>query len=982
VSSADEVLARRPQVDARQAERIARERFRIDGRASELPSERDRNFRIDTGNARFVLKIAARGEDVAVLDLQHAVLQRVRERAPHLAVPRPLADVDGALIVESGAHAVRLLTWLPGTPLCEVRPHGRDLWRSIGRFLAELDAALEGFAHPAIDRALFWDPRAAPDVIRAHLAAIEPAAHRALVEELLAGSEPAARAPLRIGVIHNDANDHNVLVEVALDGARMCGLIDFGDLVRSFVAAEVAVAAAYAMLDERDPLAAAAGVAAGYHEARALTAAELDALSDLIALRLCTSVALSAERRARAPHERYLTVSEAPAWRLLRKLGMLPLRAALRQACGLPASARRAAFARWLGAGPALHRVVDVDLASAEALDLGVASFELADPRDLAQAHALVAAALQRAPAAFGGYGEARLLYQTRAFDERTVHLGIDVWAAAGTAVYAPLDGTVHGFADNAAPLDYGPTILLRHEPAPGVVFFTLYGHLARESLEGLEVGARIARSAKLGAIGSEAVNGGWPPHLHFQVILDVLGATSDFPGVAAADQRALWLELCPDPAPLLGLPPTPPPPSDLRAARARHLSAALSLSYRAPLHIVRGRGAHLFDRDGRAFLDAVNNVPHVGHCHPHVVRAGQRQMALLNTNTRYLHEGVVDYARRLLATFPPPLEVVFFVNSGSEANELALRLARAHTGACDCIVLDGAYHGNTSALIDLSPYKHDGPGGRGRPDWVHAVAMPDPYRSEESAAQLAEHVARAAHGRRTAAFFAEPLLGCGGQIVPPKGYFVQAYAHARAAGALCIADEVQTGLGRVGSHFWAFETHAVVPDVVTLGKPLGNGHPLAAVVTTRAIARSFENGMEFFSTFGGNPVSCAIGAAVLDVIEREGLQQHARELGAWWLGELRAIADRAPLIGDVRGLGLFLGVELVRDRDSREPAAAEASYVVERMRAQGILLSIDGPLHNVLKIKPPLVFSRGDAERFCRTLDAVLGETPLQRRR
>ena len=438
----------------------------------------------------------------------------------------------------------------------------------------------------------------------------------------------------------------------------------------------------------------------------------------------------------------------------------------------------------------------------------------------------------------------------------------------------------------------------------------------------------------------------------------------------------------CPSPR---GTTISPDTIADLTRRRERHLSPSLSLSYREPLEIVRGSGPYLFDRDGRAHLDCVNNVCHVGHAHPAVVEALNAQAARLNTNTRYLYGALSDYAERLVATLPDPLSVCFFACSGSEANELALRLARTHTGREDVVVLDGAYHGNTASMVAMSPYKYEGPGGAGRVPWVHAVAMPDPYRGPhgsddpkagsryaDSVADAVEKASRA--GRPPAAFFAESMLGCGGQIVLPPGYLHHAFAHVRAAGGVCVADEVQVGFGRAGSHFWAFETQDVVPDIVTLGKPIGNGHPMAAVVTTPEIAKSFANGMEYFNTFGGNPVSCSVGLAVLDVIEREGLQANALETGRHLLDGLQGLASRHALIGDVRGHGLFIGVELVRSRETLEPAAAEANAVVEHAKARHqVLLSTDGPLHNVLKIKPPIVLGRHHADRVIEAIDAAL---------
>ncbi len=424
-----------------------------------------------------------------------------------------------------------------------------------------------------------------------------------------------------------------------------------------------------------------------------------------------------------------------------------------------------------------------------------------------------------------------------------------------------------------------------------------------------------------------------------------------------------------------------------LLTRRRRLLGPSLSLSYDRPLQIVRGRGQYLFDQNGAAFLDCVNNVCHVGHCHPDVVEAATGQIKTLNTNTRYLHENIVKFADRLTATLPNGLDVCFFANSGSEANELALRMARSYTGQRDVAVIDHAYHGHTTALIELSPYKFDGRGGWGKPEHVHVLAAPDGYRGEfknsdancgvrfaEQARTVLETALKS--GDRTlAAFFAESLLGCGGQVPLPKDYLKKMYDTVRGLGGVCIADEVQVGFGRVGTHFWGFEQQGVVPDIVTMGKPIGNGHPLAAVVTTREIADAFDNGMEYFNTFGGNPVSCAVGMAVLDVIEKENLQLHALEVGGMLIDSFRELMDRHPIIGDVRGSGLFLGLELVRDRETLEPAAEEADAVVQRMRSHHILLSTDGPFHNVIKLKPPMVFDQADAERLVLFLDRTLAE-------
>jgi 4-aminobutyrate aminotransferase-like enzyme len=498
---------------------------------------------------------------------------------------------------------------------------------------------------------------------------------------------------------------------------------------------------------------------------------------------------------------------------------------------------------------------------------------------------------------------------------------------------------------------------LMAYPPPPARV------EVAHAYMEDGRVGVELAEP--LGESRVEEHDGYWlivdgrEVRLATHPIFDVARVDDDFD---------LWRSVFPDPGLYLGIAGSARPPArDIASRRRVRMSAALSLAYREPLHIVGGHGAYLVDAGGTEWLDLVNNVAHVGHGHPRVVAAGQAQMARLNTNTRYLHDSVVEYARRIAATLPDPLNVCFFVNSGSEANDLALRLARTHTGRDDVIVLDHAYHGHLSSLIALSPYKFNRAGGRGQPPETHVAPLPDPYRGryQADAAAYAGAV-RDAHPE-PAAFFAESLQSCGGQIVYPDGYLAAAFAHVRAAGGVCVADEVQVGFGRVGDAFWGFGD--AVPDIVTMGKPMGNGHPVAAVVTTPEIAASFVTGMEYFNTFGGNPVSAEIGLAVLDVIESERLLAAARERGEQLLAGLRAIEH--PLIGDVRGRGLFIGVEL--SLADRAPATAEAAAVKEALKARGILISTDGPDDNVLKIKPPLVISEADCDRFLTALSEAL---------
>ena len=776
-----------PRITRDDAARIAADLYGLSVSAAPLPSERDQNFLLcsaqsdpqdpgSSGNERFVLKIANSEEAFEFLELQNQLVQFLAARKFALEFPRIVRAKTGENIAtikgEHGdEHFVRLLTWLDGICFAKVEPHDRKLLSSLGRVLAQMDAALAEFSHPAARRSFYWDLRNA--AMARKLVRLLPESRRPLVERFFDHCEKINWSLLRFSVIHNDANDYNILVNEAEQ--RVTAILDYGDVVYSATVCNLAVALAYVMLDKPYPIGAAAQVVAAYHETYPLTEPEIDALYTLAVTRLCCSVCYAARQTRDAPDNEYLNISNTPAWALLERLSTVefdwPTRV-FRYACGLPVVREQTSRAR------------------------------------------------------------------------RT--------------------------------------------------------------------------------------------------------------------------------------------PAELVSARQKHLGPSLSISYKAPLHIVSGSRQYLYDADGLRYLDCVNNVAHVGHSHPYVVRAASEQMAILNTNTRYLHEHLIEYSERLTATLPSPLRVVYLVCSGSEANELALRLARAHTGGNEVIVVDGAYHGNTSAMIDLSPYKFDGRGGTGCPSWVHKVSTPDVYRGAhrepeagklfaDEVTQTARQISDAGHG--LAAFFCESALGCGGQIILPSGYLREAYAAVRVAGGVCVADEVQTGFGRAGKHFWMFETQGVVPDIVTLGKPIGNGHPLGAVITTPEIAASFANGMEYFNTFGGNPVSCAAGLAVLDVIRDGELQQNALEVGEYLKEGLREMQTRHPLIGDVRGRGLFIGVEFVRNRETLEPADSEAAQVVERMKERGVLLSTDGPFHNVIKIKPPLVFSRPDADFLLSNLDSVLKE-------
>ncbi|MFT4929424.1 MAG: 4-aminobutyrate aminotransferase-like enzyme/Ser/Thr protein kinase RdoA (MazF antagonist) [Phenylobacterium sp.] len=751
--------------------------YSLGGALKELPGYCDQNLLLTTASQQYIVKIANSAEPLIALQMQNAAMAHLvnKESVKGITVPHALDNGAGETITEVGsASYLRVLTFLPGSFYADapVDYHNRDLWRDLGVFLGHLNVAGADFNHPGAYRYLEWDLAQGYGVCHSKKHLLD-SSQTALVERFLTLYQTQTLPLLNQlpqGIIHSDANDYNVLVDDIQNPRSITGLIDFGDMVHSHIINELAIAGAYALMGQSDPLNTLKHLVAGYHSIRALSDVEVEVLFSLVALRLCVSVCNSALAIQQQPDNDYLLVSAKPAWILLEQLAKINVFAAqcqLRQACELP--------------------------------------------------------------------------------------------------------------------LDNGKT------------------------------------------------------------------------------------------------------QQDIIAFRQQHLGKSLSLAYKQPLKIVRGLGAYLYDENGVGYLDMVNNVCHVGHCHPQVVAAGQAQMAKLNTNTRYLHDNLVNFADKLLATLPDELSVCMFVNSGSEANELAFRLARNYTGSKQLLTVEGAYHGNTIACIEASPYKFDGPGGEGVQSHVHQVTLPDPYRGEflgtsvetgqayaQSVSDQITNIIR--DGNKPGAFICESLQGVAGHIIMPEGYLQAVYSHVHAAGGVCIADEVQVGFGRVGSHMWAFETQNVVPDILTLGKPIGNGHPMAAVITTQAIADAFVTGMEYFNTFGGNPVSCAIGIAVLEAIEQDKLRENALNTGDYLQAKLRELQQQFDLIGDVRGLGLFIGVELVEDRNTKQPATEKAAWLVEFIKRHHILLSTEGKFANILKIKPPLAFCRDDADKFITALKAGLG--------
>ena len=742
-----------------------------------LPGDRSQNFLIQTASARkYVLKISSSFDHPEELDFENKVILKLSQELPDYRFPLPQFDLSGELLscyeTRDETFYLRLFDYVEGPSLADLQSVPLSLWSEIGRLLARIDLALKDFYHAGSRRELPWDVK---NVLwsKDRLKYVSDPVKKRQLDYALLQIETyllPVSTGLRRQVIYGDGNEHNFILQMKKETYRLIGLIDFGDMSDSFLAAEPAIALTYALMKAPEREEAVKTLLAAYHKINPLQPAELDVLYYLILARLVISLTMAAWRHQAEPENKYMTVSEQPGWNLLNIL---------------------------LTSNPEKWR---------------------------------------------------RLFYKS-----------------------------------------------CKVEPAP------------------------------------------------------------------------LWLES-----------------EKLLRFRNKHISEAMSLTYRQPLHLIRGAGQYLFDDRGGAYLDCVNNVCHLGHCHPRVARAVARQMAILNTNTRYLYDVLALYVEKLLSKFPAKFQYCFLVNSGSEANDLALRLARNYTGGSEMLVLDGAYHGNLTSLIEISPYKFDGPGGKGAPPFVHKLATPDPYRGQyrgRTEATGLKYVADArqviedlnAAGKRLVGLIAEPMMGCAGQVIPPPRYLKHLFDLVHQAGGICIADEVQVGFGRPGHFFWGFEAQEASPDIVTLGKPIGNGHPLGAVVTTREIAEAFVTGMEYFNTFGGNPVSCGAGLAVLEAIEEENLQENARLVGDYFLKSLKELQSTHELIGDVRGLGLFLGVELVKDRKTTRPASREAELIAEKMKKHNILVTTEGPYHQVLKIKPAIIFNKDNVDLFVETLDKIL---------
>lgn len=992
-----------------QAEEILLTLYNINGSASQLPGEVDFNFRIKVDNSEgYILKISRPNEDVNYLDFQQQLLLHVESNGQNLIAPKVINDINGAstpTITDAfgNERKVRLLTWVSGRVWSSVNPQLDNLRFSLGEQCGLLTEALQGFEHSEAQREFVWDVAQSlwtKEYI--HLFSNEEKEIITYFQKQFEAKKSTYDV-LRKSVVHNDANDNNVIVSEELINPTVKAAIDYGDAIYTQIINDLAIACAYAMMGHNDVLDAALPLIKGYHTTFAFEEKELAHLYNAIAMRLVISVTKSAINKIEEPNNKYLLISEKPAWEVLKKWRAIHpdfAEFSFRSVCGFTAHPNEEKFQNWSAENNFLLSELfpTINKNKIHHIDMSVSSKWLGHQQEFNNLDLLqfkIEQLQKEIPKKIiaGGYLEPRALYTSTAYDtvgnkgkeSRSIHLGIDYWLPEYTPVHAVLDGEVVIAVNDDGDKEYGGLIVLKHK-TDHFEFYTLYGHNTVESVLKHKIGDRILKGEKIADLANYPENGNWAPHLHFQILLSLFDYNLDYPGVAYLKQIDVWKSVCPDPNLLFKskalLNNNSISNDEIIEYRKQHLGKSLSLQYKAPIKMVRGAGQYLMDQYGRNYLDTVNNVAHVGHENYSVVKAGQNQMALINTNSRYLHENINELAKELIDTLPPELNVLHFVNSGSEANELAIRMVKAVTGEKDMIASEVGYHGNANMCIDISSYKFDGKGGNGAPEHTHIFPLPDTfrgkYRDENAATKYAEEVQKCIDniqqkGRNVGGFILEPIISCGGQVELPKGFLAQAYQLIRNAGGICISDEVQVGCGRLGKTFWGFQLHNVTPDIVTIGKPLGNGHPIAAVACTQKVADAFANGMEYFNTFGGNPVSCAIATEVLRTVKREKLQENALEVGEYLKSELTVLSKEFPIIGDVRGQGLFLGIELVDTE--LNPLANQTDYLANRMKDHGILMSTDGPDHNVLKIKPPIVFTKENAEELIFYLKKVFAE-------
>lgn len=935
--------------------------YQLEGTVHSLGSQQDVNYRVDTQCGRFVLKICHSNYAQVELEAQHEALAFLRKQG--LPVPTVQTAKNGQKLldvkVEGQPLRARLLDFIDGQSLTRLKYLEPRVIAELGELCARLNKALAHFDHPGLDRTLQWDPRQAQAVIDRLLPVLRDEELQSRVVQV---TQQAAKLleplvdQLPSQAVHLDVTDDNVVWERDSENQwQVRGVIDFGDLCRTWRIADLAITCA-ALLHhaEGDPLRILPAVTA-FQAINPLQDAELRALWPLVQMRAAVLVLSSEQQLAIDPHNQYTRDNIAHE------------REIFDAACAVPPELMEVAILQAAGKAPN-----GLDLSSCGSLipslsgqavtrvDLGVLSphCEAGNWEQAGFDQQVLSAQPTPATTLYGQYR----LSQThidRPEEPATCALGVELNLAQGTVLLAPQAG-----------------VWERSEKGEGCLRTDQWSLW----LKGLDTDLLNGQ-----LLGKGQIVGTASGLLRVQLSLNTSCQPAFF---AAPSHTDAWLALCPSPQALLGFDCNAGPLEDseeLLARRDASFARSQKHYYAQPPHIERGWRNYLIDMQGRSYLDMVNNVAVLGHGHPRMVAESARQWSLVNTNSRFHYAAIAEFSEQLLDLAPEGFDRVFLVNSGTEANDLAIRLAWAYSGGRDMLSILEAYHGWSVATDAISTSIADNPQAlETRPDWVHPVEAPNTFRGRfrgpDSAPQYLQDVSAKlayldARGRQLAGMICEPVYGNAGGISLPAGYLREAYAKVRERGGVCIADEVQVGYGRLGEYFWGFEEQGVVPDIITMAKGMGNGQPLGAVITRREIAEALEAEGYFFSSAGGSPVSCRIGMAVLDVMREEGLWSNARDVGRYFKARLQGLVDKHPLAGAAHGSGFYLGLELVRDRETLEPATEETMILCDRLRDMGIFMQPTGDYLNILKIKPPMCTSRKSVDYFVDSIDRVLSE-------
>ena len=953
-----------PQVSDAQAEDILATNYGLRARATSLGSQQDKNFVVTVdGEIVGVLKIANPAFNATEIEAQDLAAEKIAEAEPLLRTAVPLPNLAGQKCTAltglvDGTAYVRLQRFLPGGTLLDSGYLSPTAVAGLGEVAGRVSRALEGFRHPGLDRVLQWDLRYGTAVVTELISYVTDPLHRARVDA--AATEAWSQiAPivdeLPRQAVHLDLTDANVVVARRVDSsAHPDGVIDFGDLTNSWAVSELAITASSVLGHAGSEPTSILPAVRAFHAIRPLTTAEVDALWPLLVLRTAVLIVSGAQQARLDPDNPYLARQSGGEWRMFEQATSVPIDVmteVIKADLGLAARP-----------DPVAGSLIDVDPTSVVTLDLATTSdvYDSAFEND-GSLKAGVEDGLARAAAQDGArlvvtqYGQPRLSRTRKLSQERpdVVATGISIWPAAPIRLVAPWDGEVADDGVTLRGVDFELTLSGVHAVASGSV----------------SAGEPLADA---------------PADAWVEVGVRPVGAPAA-PLLTRSELAPGWLALTRDPRPLLGLPGVAEPHTgDLLSRRDASFAPVQEFYYRKPPQIERGKRHYLMSTAGRTYLDMVNNVTVLGHAHPRIADTAARQLRKLNTNSRFNYAAVVEFSERLAGMLPDPLDTVFLVNSGSEASDLAIRLATAMTGRRDVVAVREAYHGWTYGTDAVSTSTADNPNALAtRPDWVHTVESPNSFRGKYRGAEAVQYAREAveqisqlvADGRPPAAFICESVYGNAGGMALPDGYLQQAYAAVRAAGGLAISDEVQVGYGRLGEWFWGFMQQTAVPDIVSVAKSTGNGYPLGAVITSRAVADGFRSQGYFFSSTGGSPLSCAIGMTVLDVLRDERLQENAARVGAHLKARLQALQHKHPIIGTVHGIGLYLGVEMVRDAETLEPAPEETSAICDRMLELGVVIQPTGDHMNILKTKPPLCIDLEAADFYVDTLDRVLTE-------